>query len=166
MAEWQKQTHSLSDRRYNEVAVRIRNITGSSTRIRRADTAVAATQGSVMPCKRNYILGTRAKPHTVSTLLYRDKTALMVEPRLRTPTRGWESHNFPGERRSPNNGEEGMLDVLRRFTGQWVAIRGNAVIASGDSPRSLITSVRGRGLRADSVFRVPSDARQDNLGES
>jgi len=116
-----------------------------------------------MPGRHSYILDTRAKARETSTLLYRDRAAVVVEPRIRIPAR--ELGSGGREHRSPNSDRVSMLNALRQFIGQWVAVRGNTIIASGDSPRSVITSVRGRGLRADSVFRVPSDAREDKFGE-
>lgn len=44
-----------------------------------------------------------------------------------------------------------LLAALRAHLGQWVAVRGDEVIASGEAPEDVLHSIWEQGLRADSV---------------
>ena len=69
------------------------------------------------------------------------------------------------EHRSEPDYKEKLLASLRSHIGNWVAIRGSEVLVSGNSARDVIGLLRERKLRADSLFRVPQDAKQENIGE-
>lgn len=100
----------------------------------------------------------------VSANKYKSQYALWLEV--------WRSHepesglvaNYKEHRSEPDYKEK-LLAALRLHIGHWVAIRGAEVLVSGDSPRDVIQLLRDRNLRADSVFRVPRDAKQEIAGE-
>jgi hypothetical protein len=100
----------------------------------------------------------------VSARKYKSQYALWLEvSRSREPESGLAA-NYKEHRSEPDYKEK-LLASLRLHVGHWVAIRGADVLASGNSPRDVIDFLRNRNLRADSVFRVPRDARQDTAGE-
>jgi len=45
-------------------------------------------------------------------------------------------------------------DVLRRYSGEWVVVEGEEVIAHGDDPVPLVKEARERGIRSPYVFFV------------
>jgi hypothetical protein len=65
------------------------------------------------------------------------------------------------EHRSDLEHKDRLLAALRPYIGRWVAIRGSEVLTTGEFPREVIQFLRTRNLRADSVFRVPRDAKQE-----
>lgn len=52
-------------------------------------------------------------------------------------------------------------DALRPYLGKWVGLRGEDVIAAGDAPGDVLAQLRGAGLKAESMFRVPLDPASD-----
>ncbi len=48
-------------------------------------------------------------------------------------------------------------EELRPYIGRYVAIRDGKVIGSANDIAGVITSLRGRGITAHSMFRVPED---------
>lgn len=62
--------------------------------------------------------------------------------------------------------EEAFLEALRAHVGRWVAVLGTEVIAAGNSPLEVIGFLRGQGLHADSVFRIPEDPRSETEREA
>jgi hypothetical protein len=95
----------------------------------------------------------------------KDRLALRSEPIAVRPDTMSRPKFVVGER-NPQDLEHGelLVEALRKLTGLWVAIRDEQVMASATSPLEIVRMLRDRGLRADSVFRVPRDARGD-LGE-
>jgi hypothetical protein len=59
------------------------------------------------------------------------------------------------DRPGPHGGRE--ADLLRPFTGQWVAQRGLEVLVAGDTPQSVLAWLERHNQRADAMFRVPID---------
>ncbi len=52
---------------------------------------------------------------------------------------------------------ERLADRLRSFSGEWVAIKDDEVIASSESPQRLVGWLGQHGQTAQSMFRVPED---------
>jgi hypothetical protein len=48
-----------------------------------------------------------------------------------------------------------LVDALRPFVGQWVAIRGDEVLVAAPAPRHVVAWLAEHGQQAQSVFRVP-----------
>jgi hypothetical protein len=64
--------------------------------------------------------------------------------------------------RHPSSREpSGLGERLRPLAGQWVAIKDDDVLHAADSPADLVSWLARHGLRADSMFRVPEDARAE-----
>jgi hypothetical protein len=51
------------------------------------------------------------------------------------------------------------------YAGRWVAIKGRRVLHSGDSLRDVVLYLRERDLRSDSLFRVPVNPEDDQIGD-
>ena len=58
-------------------------------------------------------------------------------------------------RPGPHQGRE--ADLLRPFTGKWVAQRGLEVLVAAESPREVLSWLERHNQRADAMFRVPAD---------
>jgi hypothetical protein len=71
---------------------------------------------------------------------------------------GHASHNSPDGAEEPD-----LATALRGFTGQWVAIRGQKVVASAGTVSELVNLLRDseNEYNAESVFRVPRNAKED-----
>jgi hypothetical protein len=64
--------------------------------------------------------------------------------------------------RHPSNREpSGLGERLIPLAGQWVAIKDDDVLHAADTPADLVSWLARHGLRADSMFRVPEDARAE-----
>jgi hypothetical protein len=50
---------------------------------------------------------------------------------------------------------------LRPLAGQWVAIKDDDVLHAAPTPAELVSWLARHGQRADSLFRVPEDARAE-----
>ena len=50
-----------------------------------------------------------------------------------------------------------LVDRLRSFEGQWVAIQDDDVIHAAATPHELVGWLARQGQRADSMFRMPAD---------
>ncbi len=48
-----------------------------------------------------------------------------------------------------------LVDALRPFVGEWVAVRGDDVLVAASAPRHVVAWLTEHGQQADSVFRVP-----------
>lgn len=72
-------------------------------------------------------------------------------PPIRPPERG------EGTEPARTPASDGLGEELETLTGQWVAIKGEEVLHSADSPRALVEWLTRHGQRADSMFRVPDD---------
>lgn len=102
---------------------------------------------------------------TISAASYKGKPASWVESELQPAMLGAHPRNTFGERHPDEPKRRDLAVALRKFTGTWVAIRGQEILASADGPLDLVNVLRDRGYRADSVFRVPRNAKEDILGE-
>ena len=51
--------------------------------------------------------------------------------------------------------EKELSDELRKYAGQWVAIRDHAVVANAASPEELLAKIEGQ--RIDRRFRVSEE---------
>lgn len=52
-----------------------------------------------------------------------------------------------------------LVEALRPFIGQWVAVRGDEVLVGARSPKEVVGWLTEHALVADSILRVPgSDA--------
>jgi hypothetical protein len=101
----------------------------------------------------------------VSGTAYKDRPASWVEAEVQTAKPDEHSRSTFGERYPDAPKHEDLTVALRRFVGRWVAIRGEEILASADTPLDLVNLLRDRGYKADSVFRVPRNAKEDILGE-
>lgn len=50
--------------------------------------------------------------------------------------------------------------TLDAYVGQWVALRGEEVLAAGETPAAVVMQLRDLGTKAESMFRVPSTERE------
>jgi hypothetical protein len=48
-----------------------------------------------------------------------------------------------------------LVEALRPFIGQWVAVRGDEVLVAAPSPREVVAWLAQHDERAQSMFRVP-----------
>jgi hypothetical protein len=48
-----------------------------------------------------------------------------------------------------------LVEALRPFVGQWVAVRGDEVLVAAPAPRQVVAWLTEHGQQAQSVFRVP-----------
>jgi hypothetical protein len=55
----------------------------------------------------------------------------------------------------------GLGERLRPLSGQWVAIKDDDILHASESPADLVSWLARHGQRADSMFRVPEDARAE-----
>jgi hypothetical protein len=102
---------------------------------------------------------------TVSAACYKDRSALLVESEFQPAMLTTRPRNTFGERHADEPKRRDLSAVLRDFIGRWVAVRDQEVLASADTPLDLVNVLRDQGYQADSVFRVPRDAKEDILGE-
>ena len=68
------------------------------------------------------------------------------------------------EHRTEVDARDRLIASLRRCVGRWVGVRGAEVLIASDSIREVIDFLRSHNLRAESVFRVPRDPRQEIAG--
>lgn len=54
---------------------------------------------------------------------------------------------------------QSLADRLRPLVGQWVAIKDDEIMHAATSPHRLVGWLTEHGQQADSMFRVPEDAR-------
>jgi hypothetical protein len=54
-----------------------------------------------------------------------------------------------------NAGPEPLVEALRPFIGQWVAVRGDEVLVAASSPKEVVAWLAQHDERAQSMFRVP-----------
>jgi hypothetical protein len=101
---------------------------------------------------------------TVSGRRYKDQFALWFGTARRYESEETLTLNYQ-EHRSDLEHKDKLLAALRPYIGRWVAIRGTEVLTVGEFPREVIQFLKSRNLRADSVFRVPRDAKQEIAGE-
>jgi hypothetical protein len=52
-------------------------------------------------------------------------------------------------------GPEPLVEALRPFIGQWVAVRGDEVLVAASSPKEVVAWLAQHDERAQSMFRVP-----------
>jgi hypothetical protein len=52
-------------------------------------------------------------------------------------------------------GPQPLVEALRPFTGQWVAVRGDEVLVAAPSPKEVVAWLAQHDERAQSMFRVP-----------
>jgi len=69
--------------------------------------------------------------------------------------RSRESQGASPNRPGPHGGRE--ADLLRAFTGRWVAQRGLEVIVAADTPEAVLQWLERHNQSADAMFRVPGD---------
>lgn len=162
--QMRRRVHRPAYRQYDELSVRttthavaLRRTTNSPRARRRPDAHIRDL--------RSYLSAEPIETRAVTANSYKDKPALWIESYLRPRQPGIGSSAAYGERRAKRDDRDVLLAELRRHVGLWVAIRGTKVLVSGDSPPAVIEFLRRHGLKADSVFRVPADARQDTVGE-
>ena len=56
-------------------------------------------------------------------------------------------------------------DVLRAYTGQWLVLEGEEIVAHGADPSELVRKARARGIRSPFVFFVePSEPGVVKIG--
>lgn len=61
----------------------------------------------------------------------------------------------PKARREPSP----LVEALRPYIGQWVAVKGDEVLVGAESPKEVVAWLTEHGQVGDSMFRVPgSDA--------
>ena len=53
--------------------------------------------------------------------------------------------------------DEAQAPDLSKYRGQWIAIKGRDVVASGDTPRQVLTQVEKQGLTGWALDRVPEN---------
>jgi hypothetical protein len=51
--------------------------------------------------------------------------------------------------------QQALVEALRPFIGQWVAVRGDEVLVAAPSPKDVVAWLTRHGQRAQSMFRVP-----------
>jgi hypothetical protein len=59
--------------------------------------------------------------------------------------------------------QQTLVEALRPFIGQWVAVRGDEVLVAAPSPKDVVAWLTQHGQRAQSMFRVP-DSEQAVAG--
>lgn len=59
------------------------------------------------------------------------------------------------DRPGPHGGRE--AELLRPFTGRWVAQRGLEVLVAADTPQAILAWLERHNQQADAMFRVPAD---------
>lgn len=69
--------------------------------------------------------------------------------------RSRESPPDPPNRPGPHGGRE--ADLLRPFTGRWVAQRGLEVLVAADTPQAVLAWLERNNQQADAMFRVPGN---------
>ncbi len=172
MTRQAKHIHNAGRRRYYDSSTR--------TAIRVVPLRSAATMRSLKPRRRatsrsaqSHALGTHVGVNTVSANSYKSSHVLWFEADVAQPgpvssSLGFSSEHrtWPNEHRTSRSTKEDLVAVLRRHIGSWVAIRGSSVIVSRNSPLAVVSFLREHNLRADSIFRVPKDARQEIPGEA
>jgi hypothetical protein len=52
-------------------------------------------------------------------------------------------------------GPQALVEALRPFIGQWVAVRGDEVLVAAPSPKEVVAWLAQHDERAQSMFRVP-----------
>ena len=52
-------------------------------------------------------------------------------------------------------GPQPLVEALRPFIGQWVAVRGDEVLVAAPSPKEVVAWLAQHDERAQSMFRVP-----------
>lgn len=129
----------------------------------------AREPGSARRCdtgllRQTYSPSALVEARAVSAKRYKDQYALWFGPARRYDSERTLALNYQ-EHRSDLEHKDRLLAALRPYIGRWVAIRGSEVLAAGEFPREVIQFLRTRNLRADSVFRVPRDAKQEIAGE-
>jgi len=64
---------------------------------------------------------------------------------------------FPEGLRRPGPHQGREADLLRPFTGKWVAQRGLEILVAAESPQEVVRWLERHNQRADAMFRVPAD---------
>jgi hypothetical protein len=109
-------------------------------------------------------LSAPAETDSASISSYKRSHALWSEPDVSALVASSPGgHSSWSERRSSDDQRAELLSALRHYVGSWVAIRGASVVVSRSSPLAIIDYLREHNIRADSVLRVPIDAKKDNI---
>jgi hypothetical protein len=121
---------------------------------------------------QRYALGIHGGANTVSASSYKSSYTIWLEADPAQPApvsfslgSSDEYRTWTNEHRTARSKEE-LVAVLRQHIGSWVAIRGSSVVMSSNSPAEVVSFLREHNLRADSIFKVPKDARQEIPGEA
>jgi hypothetical protein len=69
--------------------------------------------------------------------------------------RSRDAARHSAERAETSDGRE--ADLLRPFSGQWVAQRGLEVLVAADTPQAVLGWLERHNQHADAMFRVPTD---------
>lgn len=101
--------------------------------------------------------------------------------RARRQTGGGSTPLRPGRRRGAAQGKQGrsghdperpqptdetsteppsLVEALRPFIGEWVAVRGDEVLVAAPTPRDVVAWLTEHGQQAQSVFRVPGSEQE------
>lgn len=94
---------------------------------------------------------------------YKDQYAVWLEPSRIHDTDASLAASYK-KHRSELDSKDRLIASLRRLLGRWVAIRGSEVLIAAGSSREVIDFLRAHNLRAESVFRVPRDPKQEIAG--
>ena len=120
------------------------------------------------PVREHYTVvgGRRFPPKQVITLMtgldradFTTHQARRVLQRLGFPAARRTAPASDPRPRRPEREPDPLVEALRPFIGQWVAVRGHEVLVGADSITAVVSWLTKHGVKAEGLFRVPdSDA--------